>query len=319
MVTGTIGDLGFDTGYYITVSAFDYGRNFSPISEIKTITTSGNHPPVIECEIGDELIIHVHDRYTIPFYITDQDRHVVNVSFTKDADDIGSALTLLESVREGEYRIQVVGNTSPEGTYRATLTASDNYGLSATKTFSYTILPNQAPVLKQDFPNMIFRPGDTSREVDATDYIEDPDGEILNYDIDVSDQSIVHVNQASGSSKIYVTPLSSSGHAQINLTATDAGGKSISSSFSVLIRNEAEALMAYPNPVVKTLYVGTGEIPDNAQIVITSASGVVMYNSSAYCSAFTPAQIDMSSYAPGIYILSVTYGGSTYKTNIIKK
>ena len=86
-VTGTVGDLGFNTKYYIAVSAFDYGRNFSAISPIQEITTGGNHAPTITTSYDGDFQFHVHDRFQIPFTILDADDHVITVLFEKDPDD----------------------------------------------------------------------------------------------------------------------------------------------------------------------------------------------------------------------------------------
>ena len=87
----------------------------------------------------------------------------------------------------------------------------------------------------------------------------------------------------------------------------------------MLVRKGDEPLQCYPNPVVTTLYVATGEAPADTQISIISASGAVVYRNVATCSAFNPAVIDVKNAAPGFYTLKVTYGGNTYSSSFIKK
>ena len=318
-VTGTIGELGFNKTYYIAVTSFDYGRNYSALSSVSKVKTGSNHAPVITSPIpGNKLDIHIHDRYTLPFTITDPDNHVVNVVFDKDIDDTGFALSLVESVKKDEYLLQVVGNVTPPGTYHAKLMASDNYGLSATVDITYTIFPNQAPVLLKDFENQVI-PQEGTLTLDTAEYIKDPDGEILTYSIEISDRRIVHVSQSAESTVLNITALASSGAATVTVTGTDAGGKSVSSSFVALVRPEGVEYQAYPNPVISTLYVGTGLEADDAAIRIVSSTGVTVLETVSTCSAFAPAVIDMSRVAPGLYTLHLNFGGKSYRTNIIKK
>lgn len=318
-VSGSIGDLGFSKHYYVAVSAFDYGRNFSAISAIHEVDTGVNHDPVIATTYTGDFKFHVHDRFTIPFTITDQDHHVINVEFEKDVNDEGGALRLLESVKAGEYQLQVTGNVSSEGTYHAVLKAWDNYGPVISYPIEYVILPNAAPVKVKDLENVILEAAGDVVKIDMREYVQDPDGEQLAWKIDISDRSVVHVTQASSSEVLTITALADSGVATVSLSATDAGGKSIEVEFSILIRSATTQVQAYPNPVVSTLYVGTGHTPQNADISLISASGAVVFHTVATCSAFAPAQIDVHKAAPGVYTLRVVTGGETYKTTVVKQ
>ena len=317
-ISGTVGDLGFNKTYYISISSFDYGRNFSEITVIKTITTGSNHAPVITTDYAGDFKFHVHDRFQIPFNIVDEDRHVLNVQFDKDEADKG-VLSLLESTKENEYVLQVLGIASPEGHYRAVLSASDNYGKSAQYVINYEVLPNEAPTLVKAVDNIILNFAGDMVKINMEEHVVDPDGETLNYKIDISDNSVVHLSQGAGSSVLTVTALADSGLATITLTATDAGGKTVSTSFKVLVRAATQEIQAYPNPVVETLYVGTGQTADNARISIYNAVGARVYSTTAFCSAFDPAEINMRNAGPGLYTLEVEYGGKVYKSNLIKK
>ena len=319
LVKGTVGDLGFNRHYYITVSAFDYGRNFSEITTIKEITTGSNHAPTITTEYTGDFKFHVHDRFQIPFTIVDEDNHALTVQFDKDGNDTGGVLSLLESTKANEYVLQVLGVASPEGTYHAVLTASDNYGLSAVYNIDYEVLPNSAPVVVKPMDNYMFSSAGELVKINMEEYIMDPDGETLNYQISISDNSVVHVSQGAGSSVLTVTAIADSGLATVTLSATDAGGKTVSASFKVLVRAAGQEMQAYPNPVVETLYVGTGQTSDSAKISIYNSVGAMVYSTTAYCSAFEPAAINMRTAGPGIYSLKVEYGGKVYMSTLIKK
>ncbi len=318
-IQGTIGDLGFSSHYYIAISAYDYGRNFSAISNIVEADTGENHAPTITTTYTGDYKFHVHDNFTIPFTIEDPDGHVVNVEFIKDAADEGGALRLLESVKEGEYDLQVLGNVTGEGVYHATLKVWDNYGPEITFPITYEILPNAAPVKVKDMENLMLRYGGDMVKIDMHEYIQDPDGEKLNYTISITDRSVVHVSQTAGTETLVVTALSDEGMATVNLSATDAGGRAIETSFVVLVRSSEVKFQAYPNPVVSVLYVGTGNEPEFSTISLISSSGVTVFKQQFYCSAFAPAEINVKPAAPGIYTLRVETGGEVYKATIVKQ
>lgn len=317
-VTGTVSELDFNASYYLTVCSFDYGRNFSAISDIKTLQTGGNHTPTITTTYDGDYCFHAHDNFLIPFIIEDPDGHVVTVEYNKDVNDPG-ALLLLESTRSGEYNLRVTGNMAEEGNYTATLTASDNYGLSVTETIHYTILPNAAPVVLKPFDNVLLPGAGEMETVNTLEFVEDPDGEILSWTINVSDPSVVHVTQVTGSANLLVTALSDSGLANVSLSAKDAGNKEVQGNFQVLVRGTDVIAQAYPNPVSRTLYVATGEEITDATIRLYSAAGQLVIDTKASCSAFHPAEVNVKSLAPGRYQLRVDYEGKEYKTNIIKK
>ena len=236
----------------------------------------------------------------------------------RDADDTG-VLSLLESTKPGEYVLQVLGVASPEGKYRGVLSASDNYGLSAEYVIDYEVLPNSAPVVVKQIDNILLNYAGDMVKINMEEYVVDPDGETLAYDITISDNSVVHLSQSATGAVLTLTAIADTGLANVTLEATDAGGKTISVSFKVLVRSSELEMQAYPNPVVETLYVGTGKNPESAKITLYNALGAKVYSTSAYCSAFEPAAVNMRNAGPGLYTLEVEYGGKVYKSNLIKK
>ena len=317
-VTGVLDDLGFNTSYHVAVSAFDYGRNFSDAVMVGTVTTGDNHAPTITTDYKGDFKFQVHEVFTIAFNISDEDGHVVNVQYDKDENDTG-ALSLVESTRAGEYLLQVIGVASESRTYHSVLRASDNYGMSVEYPIDYEVLPNHEPRIIKPIENIRLDYAGDSRKIDMEQYVVDPDGETLSYKIDISDNSVVHVTQNTGIATLTLTGLADSGLATVTLTATDAGGKVVSVSFKVLVRSAGQEFQAYPNPVVETLYVGTGETVGSADISLYNSIGARVYSAASECSAFEPAAINMKNAGPGIYTLVVKYGGKVYNSNIIKK
>jgi hypothetical protein len=65
------------------------------------------------------------------------------------------------------------------------------------------------------------------------------------------------------------------------------------------------------------LYVATMDLADT-EIVISNATGKIMYHETLKISAQEPARLNMTTCAPGIYSVKVTFGGKTYSKNVVK-
>jgi hypothetical protein len=105
----------------------------------------------------------------------------------------------------------------------------------------------------------------------------------------------------------------------VTISAVDARKASALMTFLVLVRDASVETVEYPNPVKTTLYISTGISEENIPIAVYSQTGARMYEGSQPASAFKPAQVDFSTFAPGSYSLVYTYGSKEYRKTIIKK
>jgi len=209
-----------------------------------------------------------------------------------------------------------VGSVADPGTYTAVIKATDSYGKTGTFNFTYTILENQPPVVSKELSNMLFTEVGTTHSLDLTEYITDPDGETLSFTASNSASNVAHA--AIGSGKLNVTSLDY-GLATITVTGSDAKKKEASTSFKVLVRSADIQMQAYPTTVTGILYIGTGETLQSTDIKVASQTGSIFYNETVQCSAFEPAEVDMTNAAPGKYNVIVSFGGKEYRQTVVKK
>ena len=99
--------------------------------------------------------------------------------------------------------------------------------------------------------------------------------------------------------------------------ASDSRGLTCTLTFKVLVKDPSNPLVMYPNPVVDFLNISTMDVAET-KITILSSTGRTMYDETGDVSAFYPARIDMSSFAPGRYVVNVSFGGNDYQRNIVK-
>jgi hypothetical protein len=311
-MTARIENLEFDTPYYVTLAGYDYGRSFSEASTQKRVTTLKNNPPVITTSYTGDYRIHAHETVSIPYTVSDPDGHSVKVTYETGSD----AASWSQGASNDRHILQISGNADEPGSYTASITAEDNYGLKVSLAIPYTILENQAPVVVKDIENMIFHQIGEKFTLDMSEFIDDPDGETLQYSISISDRSILQLNQQENT--LYGTTLGY-GIADITLTGADARGLKAMQSFKVLVQDPAVEYQAYPNPCKDVLYISIPELEKTAtQVKIVAAGGSTVYEGTLQVSAFEPATIDMGACAPGRYSLSLNYGSKTFTKTIVK-
>ena len=276
------------------------------------VTTGSNTKPVITPLSAVEFAIKAYESAVAEFSITEPDGHYYSIDLEPGSD----AATLDTLVRETP-KIRITGKNAPEGSYTARLIVTDYYGLSSSAQVSYTILPNSKPVIVKLIENQQFTSKTAgTRELNATDYFDDPDGEQLSYTFSLSNPNVA--NMTYGNGKFYLTPRSY-GNSDIQITGTDVRGESVSSSFKVMVTNGTVPVTVYPNPVIDVMYIRIGSAASEMKVKVVGASGAVVADSTfENVSPFEPAKIDLSGCAPGNYTVAVTIDGELHKSNIVK-
>ena len=308
----TLSGLAFETPYWFKVTGFDSTPHYSEASALLEVVTSGNRPPeIVPSEPVDHLVLHTYETLRRNFTISDPDGHKVNWEVVP-----GSSADNWSASEDG-FVLVLIGAAAEEGSYKATITATDQYGLSSSLEVVYTILHNNPPIVTAPFDNELFTARNQEKSLELSRHFSDPDGETLSYTVSNTSQSVLHATVNAG--VLYMTAFTD-GSGVITVTAHDVQGKSASSEFRVVVRTGEQMVSAYPNPVTDYLYLSNKE--EHAQsmkVRMVNATGGLVYEGSLTGSAFEPAVIDCTSLAPGVYSLTVTLGGADYKQTVVKK
>ena len=308
-MTGSVAGLDFDETYYVAVSAFDYRRNYSAFSSVYEIQTEGNNAPVITPEIESTFKVKSHEVLEVKYVVSDPDGHAVTVDYTA-----ASKADVFELQEDGSYLFRVVGNADNPGKYSSSITVTDAYGLSSEFELVYEILENHAPVIVKELEDKFFSQPGMKFSLDMAEYLDDPDGEQLKYEINMSNKSVLHINPAEN--VLHATTLMY-GTTNVDIVASDSRGMSCTLSFKVVVKDPEKPVEVYPNPVVDWLNISTLDlVPTHIKIV--SSTGKTVFDATQDVGAVEPARIDMSSCAPGVYNLSVSFSGEEYKRTIVK-
>ncbi len=305
----TVPKLDFEKTYYVKVYAYSYSRSYSDATALLTVATTANNAPVISLNYEGSFDIKASQTLQIPVSVVEPDGHASEVSYEN-----GSAADVFMPTPDGNWRITIKGSDAPEGTYTAKVKAVDEFGLEAVKEVTYTILGNSAPVKVKDIENVMLTGKGKEFSLDMTQYASDPDGDALKYDVTVSDPQVVHIvakgDQLSGTAMQY-------GTTDVVVKAKDAKGEYVELAFKVNVKDPSSPLSVYPNPVTDFVNVGTLD-PADTRIRIISQTGQTVYDQTSVVSGYDPARIDMTSCAPGVYVVAVEFGGNEFKQNIVK-
>lgn len=308
-MTGIISALEFDQEYHVAVAAFDYRRNYSALSSVSTVSTEGNNPPTVTTDYDGDFKVKSHEVFTVNYRIADPDGHKIEVEFTPACK--ADSLKLSE---DGNYVFSVTGNADDPGKYTSSIKVTDSYGLSYTHKIDFEIMENHAPIIVKDIDDKFFDQTGMKFTLDMAEYLDDPDGEQLKFDIKMTDKSVLHINQAEN--VLHATTLMY-GTTEVIIVASDARGLSCTLTFKVMVKDPEKPLEAYPNPVTDWLNISTLDVA-STQISIESSTGQVVYETTQEVGAIKPLRIDMSNIAPGVYTLYASFSGNDYKRTIVK-
>lgn len=308
-MTGTVPELEFETEYHVAVAAFDYRRNYSALSPVYKVTTEGNNPPEVTTDYDGDFKVKSHEVLEVAYVIADPDGHKITYEYEQ-----GSKADSLKLANDGRYVFKVTGNADEPGEYKATIKVTDSYGLSYTHDIEYEILENHAPVIVKDVEDFFFDQEGLRFSLDMSDYLDDPDGEQLAFEIRMTNKSILHINQADN--VLHATTLMF-GTTDVTIVAKDSRGLTCTLPFKVVVKDPEKPLEVYPNPVVDWLNISTLDV-EPTRISILSSTGRTVYEATMDVGAVEPARIDMSQFAPGVYNLSVSFSGNEYRRTIVK-
>lgn len=307
-ISYTLSGLDFEKEYHIKVMAYSYNMACSASSPVVSVATKPNNLPVITLDKEAAFTMKSDEVVTLNVVFSEPDGH----KFTVSHEPASPAEKFADNF-DGRWILTITAKLADPGVYTSRITATDEYGAARVVEVRYEILPNRAPECIKLLENVLMKPG-SEVMLDMSSYFTDPDGEQLKYVCASSDEKIVHVS--SRGNNVYLTA-TGKGSAEISITAADAKGEKATASAKVAIKSMDSPLDIYPNPVVDYMNVSTMDLAETA-IMIVSSTGKQVYSDIHNVSAFEPARINLSDCAPGVYSVSVSFGGNTYKRTVVK-
>lgn len=301
--------LDFEKTYYVGILGCNYARRYSAMSPITKVVTKKNNAPMITIETDGEILVRAAETKEVVCKVSDPDEHNVTIGFEPGSNAANYSLS------GDTFTMTIRGRRAEPGSYKAILTATDEYGAKCSKEIPYRILENEAPAVDKPFENIISYQTGQTFSVDLKEYFHDPDGEVLSYRVRGNSDNVTKV---AFDGDIMTITTAGHGLSSMNIVAYDGGGKECSSPLKVLVKDSGDPAEMFPNPVTDNLTIRT-EGDAETHIRITSQTGGCVFDKTMTFSGFDPAKIDMRDCAPGRYLVQVSYLGKTYEKNVIKR
>lgn len=308
-IQGNISGLGFSAEYYCAVIAYDYGKNYSELSAVKSVTTSENNAPVFETSYTGDWKVKASQTLEVIFKIFDPDFHKITVNFNSDC-----LYATSKELPDGTYKLTIDGLSTPEGFYTATYTAKDSYGAAASKVITFEVLPNHAPVAKKPMDNLLFDRVGQTLTLNIDEYVYDEDGDALSFVTEHTNSKVLHINP---SGNILSLTSLSYGMDDVIIHAYDVKKAEAVFTFSVKVREANAEADVYPTQVTDMLNISGGE-EAQTEICIYNSTGQLVYEDTVVTDAFNPARIDVSGLAPGVYTVKVIIDGKQTIRTVVK-
>ena len=308
-IQGNISGLGFSAEYYCAVIAYDYGKNYSELSAVKSVTTSENNAPVFETSYTGDWKVKASQTLEVIFKIFDPDFHKITVNFNSDC-----LYATSKELPDGTYKLTIDGLSTPEGFYTATYTAKDSYGAAASKVITFEVLPNHAPVAKKPMDNLLFDRVGQTLTLNIDEYVYDEDGDALSFVTEHTNSKVLHINP---SGNILSLTSLSYGMDDVIIHAYDVKKAEAVFTFSVKVREANAEADVYPTQVTDMLNISGGE-EAQTEICIYNSTGQLVYEDTVVTDAFNPVRIDVSGLAPGVYTVKVIIDGKQTIRTVVK-
>lgn len=223
------------------------------------------------------------------------------------------------TINSGDISFVCTPSYDDEGVYTITVEAEDEYGNISDASVLITVYnTNRAP----EVINAIQDIGISSsgiQNINLSEVIADPDGDLLTYSVSSSNENVVKVYMADDA---VIFTMVSAGTTTITIKGTDSEGLFATHSFNITVwptdvdDNFAEDIKVYPNPTSGTAYVMLpGEEPE-VTIKVLNVLGMIIKEFDA--SGEETIKINLVNYPSGIYFVNIKSMNMDKSIKVIK-
>ena len=260
-------------------------------------------------EGSSDIEILYNETRTVTYLVTDPDSH----GFMFELIDPSGAI----SPRKDDERLylDIRNYKRTAGTYTARVSVSDSFGATDAAEFSFTLLPNQPPVVLSEFTPVYFGSLNETAEFSPAAGFGDEVPETVTHKVEYDRNKLYLQSWGDG---YRIMPLGF-GASEITVIATDEDGLSTRSSFDVLCRDDSREIDLYPNPVVDRLTIRMGRSTEGAiRVSFYDASGRLALQCNSEIAPTRPAVLDLSTLGGGAYTVKIEYAGGSITRSIVK-
>lgn len=304
-----------ESDYYFAVVGVDRFGHFSEPA-LDGGTTLPNQAPVVEAQSTEDIIVKAHETVNVYFTVTEPEGQPYTFSVSPD-----EAVTAWRGHGNDIIGIEIAGPKASAGEHDVMLTVTDEPGAFTEVPIHYRVLENHAPFgTEQEWQHVYFDRLGEQQSFDLKEYFDDPDGEVLNYEITSSVDGLIKTEVVNEpfNEVLTITALKA-GKSTITVKASDYFGQSVSREFVLMARDGTRPLDLYPNPVVDVVNIRMGkEVDGQVNVKVYNSSGALVLEEAVTVRPFEPGVLNISKLSGGSYTIVVTYNGKEVKSNIVK-
>lgn len=288
--------------YYCTAIGYSKSHKYSTGNKITKFRL--NSPPALTIVSGSDITIRHFETTEVILTYSDPDGD--KLSFTLDP---GSTAGSWSNDGEGKLTLRIDGSAAPAGDYNASAEVRDAES-KASVNIKYTILQNRSVVISSKIEDLLIKTGSSIFTLDS--YFSDPDGDAIVYTAVSSSQDL----KASVNGSVLMLSCSVPGIATISVSASDGNSEPVSQSFRIRCYSDPRADV-FPSRVSDFLKIAVSN-EGSINIKIFNSTGKKVSEEDIILSTFDIHTIDLSSCAPGIYIVKITGSGNDSTHKIVK-
>ncbi len=312
-VKAKVEGLQAESDYRLAVVGVDCFGNFSEPA-LEEGTTLPNQAPIVTCRATEDIILKAHETINVFFDVTEPERQPYTFAVSSDE--------AVRAWRENDVIVvEIAGPKASAGEYDVILTVTDEPGAFTEVPIHYRVLENHAPFgTEQEWQHVYFDRLGGQQSFDLKEYFDDPDGEVLNYEITSSVDGLIKTDVVNEpfNEVLTITALKA-GKSTITVKASDYFGQSVSREFVLMARDGTKPMDLYPNPVTDVLNIRMGkEVDGLVSVKIYNATGTLVLEDSVLVKPFEAGKLNVSKLHGGTYAVSVIYNGQENKGSIIK-
>ncbi len=299
--------LELNTKYYFAIEAVDRWDAVSGVSFTEG-KTKENHAPIITRTDNTPIRITKDQRAELKLLIKDPDKGqkwFVGVSGHK------RGVTPIKQADGLLLKFRVVGEL---GKFSLRVVVSDIYDGVAEMEIPFEYYQDEPPVVSKEI-DKVYAPINKAYTIDLNKHFSDPENLKLTYTAKSkrgSAKATINDNILS------ITP-NRFGQGKVEVTATDKGGNTVSTTFEYQAVKDDIVYIVYPIPVKKILNVRLSNEVNTAKLSIRTVTGKSVLDKKVNVNSKNRlVKLNLSDLSGGTFVLYAEANGKTYKQTFVK-
>ncbi len=286
----------------------------------RTMHLHMNQAPVLT--VDPDAVLTVDENSTLTFDVIANDSEGDDCTFELAEENSLVSIVAADNIITVTYTPDYFS----AGNNVISITGTDEYNNSSVIDIPVEVVNvNRVPEISTEIEDKVMVLENGVVDLDLSDYITDPDNDVLTFDVTSSDYTTLDIFLSG--SKLKMDPLSVlSPDVEVSVTATDEYGASVDYSFIVHLLhrtgindNEVNSWVIYPNPAASFITIQGTSSDANVQLRIVNVAGTVVIEKNIPWYQEQKHTISVDELMSGVYLVEIQDSENTGVYKLIKK